>query len=325
MSVRLCISVCYLFVSLQYVYCELPKVIRPTGSFSPHACDASHSIVKYDSKLYPQVVIYHIHVPKTGGTTIADLLQCRDSRAGSKSTSCTLHTTQADYKMINRNKHSFISCEVRTMNEVRRTISNITTEKKLLTVSMIRDPLDLTISGFLHMKRFGEKPCTSFDMIFKEKSKREKLCQHYDVRSMQTKVYSTGKRANISEAINFIKNDLFYFGITKYFRTSMCLLAFQLGQRVNPSLCDCSKLQVGEEKVVRKNAKPESQGLPEETSMNSILQLYKTELALDRILYDVALRIFLSRVSALEKKISFPLICENTDGVDIMAIKNTVD
>lgn len=108
----------------------------------------------------------------------------------------------------------------------------------------------------------------------------------------------------LSEAIRNI-DSMFWFGIFEFFDTSLCLLAYQLGQ-FKPEICSCE----GEAR---------SQLTPVSMSSNrskidflSVIEVSDLEemVLLDNVLYEYSLRKFIRRVEYVEGKTNIPILCK---------------
>jgi len=233
-----------------------------------------------------------------------------------------------------------ISCEI--SQDVLNTFLQALAIPQLKILTFIRRPIDHVMSAFLHYKgHHRNDACRSFDAIFQSIAanqsrdsapRRSQECAHYDIRNMQTTALtlpssSSQKGANLTAAIAFISKSVFFFGITEYYRASLCLLAYQLGQlEMHRRLCDCSKMQtavtVKHSNAVRDQA--ETTVNHDELSIDMMKTLERDYINLDNMLYHVALQVFLQRVIIAERASGMQLVCEASDGVEVSTLKASI-
>jgi hypothetical protein len=318
-----------------------PKQILPAFKIPDHNTCAS-CIVQYRGNLYPKNVFYHLHIPKTGGTTFLGCLKCWDKDAltyvasASSGWQCPGINIPELKEGVKKNKTHVVSCEISgeggQLNSFLRAFN--TPSVRILT--FIRNPIDHVFSALMHYKAAAKRKnaCATFDAVFASDTPGSKStkCEHYPMRNMQTTALSPASpkgAANLSEAVTFISKNVFHFGITSYYRASLCLLAYQLGQlNMQKSSCDCSKTVI-DVKHSNDNSKKKLPGQEGVTGMEVLSpdsqKILETEyINLDNVLYHVALQLFLQRVLIAERESGMPLLCPATDGVEITALKDSI-
>jgi hypothetical protein len=177
----------------------------------------------------------------------------------------------------------------------------------------------------MHYKLNVKKSCQTFEEIFASDSgDKSKRCEHYGIKNLQTAVMSTDG-TNLTTALSFLYTKVFFFGITGYYRASLCLLGYQLGQldHLHAKVCDCSNTEVTEKhsNVVRKNDNATFENVLSPEGQKTLESKYIDQ---DTVLYQAALRLFLQRVLIVEQETGMQLLCAHTDGEAIVVMKRTI-
>ena len=294
-------------------------------------------IFNFDSRDYPGEFFFHLHIPKTGGTTFAQCLLCWNNELvyfPPKETgkyTCSF-VNIASLKKPGQNRHkTIVSCEIHRLGNLPSFLEQLQLPNARI-LTFIRRPIDHLFSAILHflLHNPNENPCRNFrEVIEADENPRVHRCHHYDLKNMQTATLSLSDDADISKAITFVSKNVFHFGITSFYRTSLCLLAYQLGLlSFHTEVCDCS--QIRDTGVRHVNGQHDSgQNNSVITSANilsddDLMILEAKYINLDRVLYDVSFRLFLERVLIAEKDEGISLMCAHTEGEGVMALKSSI-
>ena len=236
----------------------------------------------------------------------------------------------------NQSHLKYLSCEVYANGDLTYVTSILNnppySTKTLIMITMIRHPLNYIFSAFGHHALRRKKACQNFNAIITadlNPNSSSASCTHYDIRNLQTRALSSSDResfepytfgpANLTQALSVLRNEMFFVGITRYYRASMCLFAYQLGQlHLHTSVCDCRQLETAS-KVIRANKSSNSTlNHRDILSTDAAEVLYSQYINLDELLYNYALDLFLWRIFAAERHVKIKLLCANTDGDAIM-------
>jgi hypothetical protein len=310
------------------------RKISPTGTLPQRNTSC---IVEYSTSHYPDYFLFHAHIPKTGGTTIyrcitkfwdvrqkGGIIQGVTSEI-KKSCNCR-HVEVSKLSTMN-----YLSCEIYGNGDFPFIISALKS-RNIFPFTMIRHPLNYIFSAFgHHASRRGKSACQNFNAIINADQKPNSssaACIHYDIRNLQTRALSSSDPqsfephtlgpANITQAMSVLRNEMFFVGITRYFRASMCLLAYQMGQlHLHTSVCDCRQLDPTKDFLeaslptnLRQIMSPEAMAILRSSYIN-----------LDEVLYSFAMNLFLTRIGIVERETNMLLLCANMDGEAIMARK----
>jgi hypothetical protein len=322
------------FSSLDLNYRTAPfRKISPTGTLPLRNTSC---IVKYSTSNYQDYFLLHAHIPKTGGTTIYRCItKFWDVRhkygivqgVTSKSKICDCRNVSVE----KLNTMNYLSCEINGNGDLPY-ITSALNGKNIIPFTMIRHPLDYIYSAFGHhaSRSRGKGACQNFNAIIAadRNPNSPAACIHYDIRNLQTRSLSSSDPqsfephtlgpANLTQALSVLRNEMFFVGITRYFRASMCLFAYQMGQlHLHTSVCDCRQLDPANEILghsqpasIRQIMSPEAMGILRSSYIN-----------LDEILYSFAMDLFLTRIGIVEREAKMVLLCAELDGEDIMARK----
>ena len=299
-------------------------------------------ILSYRGDYYPDTTFFHLHIPKTGGSTFAQCLRCWDNRKLLMPTAplcnCKEFNVSDDFlKVLTTKNKQVISCEISSGVPGPGNLNTFLAKLSIPSIKVltfIRKPIDHVMSAFLHMKsrKKHTSSCSSFKAIFESyENKKKKNCTHYDIRNMQTASLSLSSFANgntnLTAAVSFLSERVFFFGITSYYRTSLCLLAYQLGQlELHRSVCDCSThahVSVKHANVYTKQSS-NSPAFLDELSIEDMKTLTSAYINLDNVLYHVAMQVFLQRVLIAEQDSGQQLLCEAVDGEEVMTLKASI-
>ena len=194
-------------------------------------------IFNFDSRAYPGEVFFHLHIPKTGGTTFAQCLLCLDkddvyfAAEETKGYSCALTNKTILKKEIESDHKKIISCEIQLRGQLPSFLTHLNMPNMRI-ITFIREPLNLLFSALMHFRNSRDMTgCKNFRELIEtdEDINKSHKCKRYNLHNMQTAALSLNREANISEAVTFVSKNVFHFGITRFYRTSLCLLAYQLG------------------------------------------------------------------------------------------------
>ena len=311
-----------------------PRQISPSSQIKRMVRGCESCVINFQVKDYPEMFFFHLHIPKTGGRTFLECLKCWDkSSLVHHSTTRTRKRkwlcTDIDMNKLNigirRNKRHIVSCEISGGGGVIKSFVNSIQVPDVKILTIIRNPMDHLFSALMHFKLLGNRknPCKNFQELISNKD-----CEHYDLKNMQTTALSVSDAANITEAVSMITRHVFHFGITKYYRASLCLLAYQIGQlSYHREVCDCS---VPSDLVVKhSNDISRVNGVAYSSDSDVLSQatqklLEREYINLDNVLFHVALHLFLQRVLLAEQDSNMKLLCAATDGVEVIAFKNAI-
>lgn len=297
-------------------------------------------ILEYSTIQYQNYFFLHAHIPKTGGTTIyrcftevwdprhtGGIIQGVLSPGTSKSTLCRNVVVDS---VQNNPKMKYLSCEIYGNGDFQYILSAVK-RTNVIPFTMIRHPVDYIFSAFgHHAKVRPSKACQNFNQIIltDQSPNSTQQCARYDMRNLQTRSLSNSPLesfepgtlgpANITQAISVLRDDMFFVGITAYFRASMCLFSYQMGQlHLHPHQCDCRNLD-SSTKLLKGSMPTNPQHIVSPEAMAILRSSY---INLDEILYNFALDLFISRIIMVERKTNQVLLCSHTDGEAIMARK----
>ena len=307
-----------------------PKRLTPSKIIASSGKDCSSCLFSFQPKAYPGNFFFHFHIPKTGGTSFRACLKCWDVQSLSFHSErhllkCSHFDTNTLSMEIQSNTKHAVSCESVSKRGgfMQSLVNNLHISSSVRIITHIRKPLDHIFSALMHYKVNNNRPCETFHDILTNKT-----CEHYHIDNMQTKSLSSRDAANITEAVDFVSIHAFHFGITEYFRASLCLLAYQLGQLTSSgNMCDCSKNSDVQTKHF--NAAKTRTGHVTK-SMSNVLSpathkiLQEKFINLDNVLYHVAMQVFLQRVIIAERESGVQLLCLATDGLEIMTLKDSI-
>jgi hypothetical protein len=303
------------------------RVITPNGTLPQRK---SPCVVEYSTSNYPDHLFYHVHIPKTGGQTIYGCMLRSWGREGG----FIQGNGSPNCRNVSRDVLSsihYLSCEITYNGEFSSIMSSLKrTNREIMAFTMIRQPLSYVFSALEHhITRRGHAACQDFNAIIVADRKNFSACAHYDIRNLQTRVFSSSDPksfdpttfgpANLTQALSILRNELFSIGITGYFRASLCLLAYQMGQlHLHKPVCDCRQLDPTI-KIFQKNKSSNStlnrHNLLSAEALEVLLSQY---INLDEILYNYALDLFLSRIIVAERHENIKLLCAHTDDEAIM-------
>ena len=301
------------------------------NKLSNKKCDC---IFNFDCNDYPGEFFFHLHTPKTGGSTFVGCLLCWNKPMfyyPSEGYLCeTVNTVSLNEQIQNGNK-KIVTCEIHRPGHLNYFLGQLQLPNiKIMT--FIRQPIDHIFSAVMHYYLLnipGIKGCdTIHDVIEADENPLAPQCDRYYLRNMQTTALSPGNETSITEAINFVSKNVFYFGITSFYRASLCLLAYQFGQlSMHTKACDCrlhhaAKLRRSNDHKDKSNHSLISAA--KILSNDDMMILESKYINLDRILYEVSLRLFLERILIAEKDVGMPLLCAHTDGDGIIAMKSAI-
>jgi hypothetical protein len=321
---------------LNYRTAPLRK-ISPIGTLPQRTTSC---IVEYSTSHYPDYFLFHAHIPKTGGTSFSrcftkfwDKPRTEGVIQGFAAPNCRSWKPTANQSHI-----KYLSCEIYANGDltyVSSTLHNSPHLKNLIMITMIRHPLNYIFSAFGHHASKRKEACQNFNAIInadQNPNSSSAACIHYDIRNLQTRALSSSDPqsfephtlgpANLTQAMSVLRNEMFFVGITRYFRASMCLLAYQMDQlHLHTSVCDCRQLGAAN-KIIRANKSSNSSLNHEDVlSADAAEVLHSQYINLDELLYNYALDIFLSRIFVAERHEKIKLLCADTDGETIMLRK----
>ena len=233
-------------------------------------------------------------------------------------------------KQIESRHKTIVSCEIQRLEHLPLFLGQLQLPNVRI-ITFIRRPLDHLFSSIMHvlLHKPNENPCRNFhEVIEAHENPRAQRCHHYRLINKQTAALSLSNDANVNEAIHFVSKNAFHFGITSLYRTSLCLLAYQLGQLSrNAKVCDCS-LQSG---TGVRHSNSHNTGINHSVvssakilSDDDLTILESKFINLDRVLYDVSLWLFLERVMIAEIDEGMSLLCASTDGEGVMLMKSSI-
>ena len=201
---------------------------------------------------------------------------------------------------------------------------------KVRIMTFIRDPMDHIFSAVTHflIHSADDNPCKNFHEIIEADANRAFPCPRFKLINMQTAAMSSSDFPNIAKAISFLSKNVFYFGITRFYRSSLCLLAYQLGVlSQHAEVCDCRRISDTDVRHDNDHNKRENHSIVNSNKIlsNDDLSILESKyINLDRVLYDVALRLYLGRVMIAEGDEGIPLLCTHTDGEGVMLMKSSI-
>jgi hypothetical protein len=188
-------------------------------------------------------------------------------------------------------------------------------------------------------------PDSDLDPSSTNQSHPARHCAHYDIQNLQTRAlsHSFGRTpaaapapgvaeshyhgdlgsANLTDALLVLRNEMFFVGITSYFRASMCLFAAQLGQlHLHLSACNCNEMKPSPKSLKEEDVPMDPTQVMSAKEMAILRSKY---INLDEVLYDYALDLFLTRVGIVERQSKVALLCDHTDGEAIMIRKRLLE
>ena len=296
-------------------------------------CDC---VIDFDTRAYPGQFFYHLHIPKTGGMTFLDCLRCWDREAESDTASyedgwtCDGVNINKLKDQISKKLKNIVSCEIKVAGQLNSFLTSANMPKMKI-ITHIRKPTELIFSAIIQYYTDPRiiNPCRNFrELIQADASPDAIQCERYVLQNMQTAALSPRKVANITEAIAFLSKNIFHFGMTSYYRASLCLLAFQLKQlKMHSAVCDCRRYN---QSVLRhSNRNHDKVG---HTKISDVKLLSASDMKvleskyinMDNVLYQTALSLFLHRIIIAEKSANMQLLCAATDGEEIISLKSSV-
>ena len=295
-------------------------------------CDC---LINFDSRAYTGDSFFHLHIPKTGGLTFAECLLCWDKSAvyfapaEVRNYLCNRVNTTLVKAQFQSGERKVVSCEIQLPGQLPDFLRKLLVSKVRI-ITFIREPLVHIFSAIMHfLSQPAKHSCKTFqDIIQADEDHHAPQCYRYNLHNIQTSALSIGHSTNITQAITFLTKNVFHVGITGYYRTSYCLLAFQLGQlSLHANVCDCSRHSINQMRHSNDhNTKigHEIIGNANILSDDDLITLESKYINLDRMLYQASLHLFLERVIIAEKAVGFPLLCADTDGEGVMAMKSTI-
>jgi hypothetical protein len=293
-------------------------------------------IVDYSTSNYKNHFLFHAHIPKTGGTSISQcMFKFWDMRhQGGIVQGTKVRPPNCRKVAVEKlTPMKYLSCEIYSNGDFSFIISSLK-RTNVMPFTMIRHPLSHALSALEHhIKRRGHAACQDFNAIITADRKNVSACAHYDIRNLQTRALSSSDprsiasgtgSANLTQALLVLRNEMFSVGITGYFRASLCLLAYQMGQlHLHKSVCDCHLGPTN--KVIRANESSNSTLKHQNVlSADAADVLYSQYINLDKILYNYALDLFLSRIIVAESNEKIKLLCAHSDGQAIMLHREIV-
>ena len=312
-----------------------PQQLIPNETKLRNVNENCDCLINFDSRAYSEESFFHLHIPKTGGSTFADCLLCWDEAAtyfAPKETGeylCKYVNTTLVKSQLQSGERKVVSCEIQVPGHLPIFLGKLYIPN-LRIVTFIRQPLAHIFSAIMHfLNQPGRNPCKTFqDIVRADEDHHAPQCYRYNLHNMQTSALSIGHTPNISQAITFLTKNAFHFGITNFYRTSYCLLAFQLGQLLlHANVCDCSRHSIKQLRHSNDHNTKKGHEIIANAKILSdddLITLESKYINLDRMLYQASLHLFLERVIIAEKAVGFPLLCADTDGEGVMAMKSTI-
>ena len=295
-----------------------------------------HCIFNFDSRDYPGEFFFHLHIPKTGGSTFAQCLVCWNSdlvyysKRDGRVHVCAAVNMGLLHEQMQSGHKKIVSCEIQRLGHLPSFLWKLRTPKVRI-ITFIRHPFEHLFSAFMHMILGNPiaNPCRNIRQIIEADTDPSVFqCSRYNLINMQTSAMSLSDDANIAEAISFVSKNVFHFGITGFYRPSLCLLAYQLGVlSLHAEVCDCSRISDTHVRHDNDHNKRENHSIASSAKILSdddLMILESKYINLDRVLYDVSLRLFLERVMIAEKDEGISLLCAHTEGIGVVALKSTI-
>ena len=307
---------------------QIAPKIKPRRSTNSNC----NCIVNFDTRAYSEDFFFHLHIPKTGGRTFLDCLNCWNKHMVITPDVGFLcyGVNIPNLKSLVQNKTKrVVSCEIKEERQLSYILHELNMPA-LKIITHIRKPVELLFSAVIqyYTDRSVYNPCRNFREIIEADMNPDAMqCERYSLQNIQTSALSPGKVADVGEAVAFLSKNVYHFGITTFYRASLCLLAYQMGQLRMHSTCDCSK---NSEFSIRQSNLNENKAGHGEISSEQLLSahdmkvLEKKYINLDNMLYHIALDLFVQRILLAERETRMQLLCSATDGPEIMVLKSSI-
>lgn len=266
---------------------------------SPKApLDSCSALFCYSNDHYPGEFLLHFHMVKCGGTSLYRLFD--PSNCGRPTYSFDGGAREAALDFASRmplappSSCRFFSFEFDSLPALLRELAPSRPPARILTI--VRKPAQQILSLFRHIRKYLKfSKCKEIADVVSGR------CKAFNFSNMQVQRLGDGSLVTAMRNLE----SMFWFGVFEYYDTSLCLLALQLDQ-FSREKCSCDS-RAGHVPLI-----PVS--MSTNRSRIDLMTTYQAGeleelVALDNVLYQFGVSVFMRRVASAEERTGTRLLC----------------